>query len=82
MEVPQDPSKLPHENEGPNILGATLTVTIVALLTLAVRLYVRLKMIRNVGWDVSTHGPIRIEDDPSANSLQDYVMVFAMALVR
>jgi len=33
------------------ILGATLTVTIAALLTTVARLYVRLKMIRNIGWD-------------------------------
>ncbi|KAH7069315.1 hypothetical protein FB567DRAFT_565051 [Paraphoma chrysanthemicola] len=41
----------PNENQGPTILGATLTVTIAALLTTIARLYVRLRMIRNVGWD-------------------------------
>ncbi|OAL07692.1 hypothetical protein IQ06DRAFT_342404 [Phaeosphaeriaceae sp. SRC1lsM3a] len=41
----------PNENEGPTILGATLTVTIAALLAVIARLYVRLRMIRNVGWD-------------------------------
>lgn len=45
--------KHPDENEGPTILGATLTVTIAALITTAARLYVRAKLIRNVGWDVS-----------------------------
>lgn len=42
---------LPDEDQGPVILGATLTVTIAALITMATRLYVRVRMIRNVGWD-------------------------------
>ncbi|ORY08687.1 hypothetical protein BCR34DRAFT_488389 [Clohesyomyces aquaticus] len=41
----------PYENEGPSILGATLTVTGLALLTTIARMYVRVSMIRNVGWD-------------------------------
>ncbi|KAF2831138.1 hypothetical protein CC86DRAFT_390819 [Ophiobolus disseminans] len=41
----------PDERQGPTILGATLTVTVVALITTIARLYVRLNMIRNVGWD-------------------------------
>ncbi|KAB5578896.1 hypothetical protein GE09DRAFT_563600 [Coniochaeta sp. 2T2.1] len=41
----------PAEDDGPRILGATLTVTIVALITVATRLYVRFGMIRNFGWD-------------------------------
>ncbi|KAF1940907.1 hypothetical protein EJ02DRAFT_378708 [Clathrospora elynae] len=41
----------PDENQGPNILSATLTVTSVALITVLARLYVRLRMIRNFGWD-------------------------------
>jgi len=45
------------EDEGPKILGATLTVTIIALLTFVTRMYVRIKLIRNVGWDVSISGP-------------------------
>ncbi|PSN70207.1 hypothetical protein BS50DRAFT_308404 [Corynespora cassiicola Philippines] len=44
-------SKYPVEDAGPLILGATLTVTGLALITMVTRLYVRLKMIRNVGWD-------------------------------
>lgn len=47
------PVQYPKENEGSAILGATLTVTIVALITFITRLYVRVRMIRNVGWDVS-----------------------------
>lgn len=42
----------PDENEGPRILGATLAATVLALLTLLVRLYVRVKVLRAVGWDV------------------------------
>ncbi|KAJ4983126.1 integral membrane family protein [Stagonosporopsis vannaccii] len=42
---------VPNEDQGPVILGATLTVTIAALITMATRLYVRVRMIRNVGWD-------------------------------
>jgi hypothetical protein len=49
----QDVPVRPDENQGPTILGATLTVTIAALITLVARLYVRIRMIRNVGWDVS-----------------------------
>lgn len=44
----------PKENEGPIILGATLTVTVVAFITTITRMYVRARIIRNVGWDVST----------------------------
>lgn len=40
------------ENQGPAILAATLTVTIAALITTVTRMYVRIVMIRNVGWDV------------------------------
>lgn len=43
----------PDEQQGPTILGATLTVTIAALITMIARLYVRARVIRNVGWDVS-----------------------------
>jgi hypothetical protein len=43
----------PYEDQGPTILASTLTVTIVAVLTTIARFYVRVKMIRNVGWDVS-----------------------------
>lgn len=42
---------VPDEDQGPVILGATLTVTIAALVTMVTRLYVRSVMIRNVGWD-------------------------------
>ncbi|KAH7127010.1 hypothetical protein B0J11DRAFT_291617 [Dendryphion nanum] len=42
---------LPDENEGHQILAATLTVTIVALITMVARLYVRVRMIKNMGWD-------------------------------
>jgi hypothetical protein len=48
-----NPPLRPDENQGPVILGATLTVTIAALLAVIARLYVRVRMIRNIGWDVS-----------------------------
>ncbi|EUC34235.1 hypothetical protein COCCADRAFT_4378 [Bipolaris zeicola 26-R-13] len=41
----------PDENQGPTILGATLSVFILAVITTIARLYVRIRMIRNVGWD-------------------------------
>jgi hypothetical protein len=41
----------PIEDAGPTILGATLTVTLAALATVGMRLFVRINMIRNVGWD-------------------------------
>ena len=43
----------PYENEGPTILGSTLSVTILAVMTTIARLHVRIRMIRNVGWDLS-----------------------------
>jgi hypothetical protein len=52
MATPYGPGQgVPDEDLGPVILGATLTVTLAALITIATRLYVRLLMIRNVGWD-------------------------------
>jgi hypothetical protein len=68
------------ENQGPAILAATLTVTIAALITTVTRMYVRIGMIRNVGWDVRNyllecHLFILI-------SHQDYTMCFAMLLVN
>lgn len=47
------PHFYPKEDQGLAILGATLTVTIVALITFGTRLFVRLKIIENVGWDAS-----------------------------
>jgi hypothetical protein len=41
------------DNRGPTILGATMTVTIAALITFGARVYVRMYMIKSVGWDVS-----------------------------
>ena len=42
---------VPNEDQGPVILGAALTVTIAALITTITRLYVRIHLIRNIGWD-------------------------------
>lgn len=47
------PPSNPDEDESGQILGATLTVTSLALITVLTRLYVRLVLIRNTGWDVS-----------------------------
>ncbi|KAK3325056.1 hypothetical protein B0H66DRAFT_547317 [Apodospora peruviana] len=48
--MPPLPSN-PDEDDGPRILAATITVTAAALISLCTRLYVRLVMIRNHGWD-------------------------------
>jgi hypothetical protein len=48
-----DAAMRPDINEGPTILGVTLSVTTVALISTIARFYVRIRMIRNVGWDVS-----------------------------
>lgn len=53
MSMPPGAVMRPDERQGPVILGATLTVTIAALITTVARLYVRAGVIRNVGWDVS-----------------------------
>ncbi|OAG06881.1 uncharacterized protein CC84DRAFT_630037 [Paraphaeosphaeria sporulosa] len=41
----------PQENDGPRVLGVVLGITVFAVITMAARLWVRMKMIRNVGWD-------------------------------
>lgn len=51
MAAPPPMIQHPYEDEGPRILGATLTITLLALVTMVARLYVRIRMIRNVGWD-------------------------------
>jgi hypothetical protein len=76
---PPDPN-MTDENQGPAILGATLTVTIVALITTSTRMYVRIRMIRNVGWDVRSRLP-RYPLTMLTFS-KDYIMLSAMLLVR
>lgn len=49
----QGPFNRPDESRAVEILGATLTVTIAALITTIARMYVRIAMIKSVGWDVS-----------------------------
>lgn len=44
---------LPNVDRGPDIIIATTIVTIVALITVLARLYVRIFTIHNVGLDVS-----------------------------
>ncbi|KAF1975454.1 hypothetical protein BU23DRAFT_458233 [Bimuria novae-zelandiae CBS 107.79] len=48
--MPRDDSR-PIDNDGPRILGVVLAITIFALITMVARLFVRVKLIRNVGWD-------------------------------
>jgi hypothetical protein len=50
--APHEYAGMVDENQGPTILAATLTVTIAALITTVTRMYVRIGMIKNVGWDV------------------------------
>lgn len=47
---------LPDINRGPDIIAATTVTTVVALITVLARLYVRVGIIRNVGLDVSPTG--------------------------
>ncbi|KAL2270522.1 hypothetical protein VTJ83DRAFT_2706 [Remersonia thermophila] len=49
-DMPPLPSN-PAENDGPRILGATLTVTTIAVLTSIARIYVRTNMVRSFGLD-------------------------------
>ena len=44
-------SGLPDVNRGPRILGAITTTTILALITVVMRLYVRIWMLRKPGFD-------------------------------
>lgn len=64
----------PEENEGPTVLAATLTVTSVAFIVVAARLWVRLGMIHSFGFDVSLHSLGLL-------GIFSYRM-FALALVR
>ncbi|KAF9637830.1 putative integral membrane family protein [Lasiodiplodia theobromae] len=42
----------PNENAGPTILGVTVGMTVLAsVISFALRLYVRIRMIRKIGWD-------------------------------
>ncbi|SPQ24202.1 2b2a6eeb-e6b9-4f40-a6f9-8a0492472a76 [Thermothielavioides terrestris] len=41
----------PNDNDGPRILGATLAITSLALITYVARMYVRLFVVHNVGLD-------------------------------
>lgn len=50
--LPELPSN-PDENGGPDILIATLLVTVLATIAVIARMYVRGFVIQNPGWDVS-----------------------------
>lgn len=49
MEAPSNP----NEDESTRIVAAVATVTFIAVMAVVVRLYVRVKMLRSFGWDVS-----------------------------
>ena len=51
--MPAPGAGLPDENKGPQILGASATVTAIALITVVVRLVVRSRIVRRLGIDVS-----------------------------
>jgi hypothetical protein len=74
-----DYPEMVDENKGPAILAATLTVTVAAVITMVTRMYVRIGMIRNVGWDV--RNCLRKCQLSILMCRQDYVMCFAMLLV-
>jgi hypothetical protein len=52
----------PEDNEGSRILTATIATTALAFVTVVMRLFVRLGMIRNFGWDVSIRTLIVADD--------------------
>jgi len=49
--MPAPGAGLPDENKGPQILGASATVTTIALITVIVRLVVRSRIVRRLGTD-------------------------------
>ena len=53
LDVPLEAPSNPNEDERARIIGAVMTVTSIAVFTVAVRLYVRMKILRSLGWDVS-----------------------------
>jgi hypothetical protein len=54
-DLPPLPSN-PNEDAGPEILGAVLSTTSLAVLVLFARFYVRVFMVRALGWDDYTMG--------------------------
>lgn len=52
----------PEDNEGSRILAATIATTVPAFITVVMRLFVRLGMIHNVGWDVSRGSFVGVDD--------------------
>jgi hypothetical protein len=51
--LPMEAPSNPNEDESGRIVAAVATVTSIAVITVVVRLYVRLKILRSLGWDVS-----------------------------
>lgn len=67
----------PKENFGPTILASTLSMVLLGLVSTILRVWVRARVIRNIGWDVS-----QSHSSPwfCAHKQQDYAMMFAMLL--
>jgi hypothetical protein len=59
----------PAENETSRIVGALASLTLLSLATVLARAYVRLVIIRNMGWDVSCWQSPCEKSPPLANLL-------------
>lgn len=80
-EVPPLPSN-PAENDGPRIIGATLTIVLLGVLASLLRFYVRLFVVRNFGLDVSVHwSGLQLRAETAAYFAQDVFMVAATLLI-
>lgn len=55
------------QNRGPNTYGAIIPVTILATVTVAARMYARIGVLHNVGWDDSTIvlGQVNLDSIPA-----------------
>jgi hypothetical protein len=51
MSFPLPPFPPAHETRAPQLIAVTVTVTVLAVISVAARLYVRVKISRSVGWD-------------------------------
>jgi hypothetical protein len=66
-----------HPNRGPAIIASCSITTLLALSAVAARMWVRARMIRSVGADVSV---FELKSCTTTNVTKDYVILFAMAL--
>lgn len=72
----------PNENAGPSILGVTIGMTLLgSIISLVPRLYVRIRMIQNSGWDVSPSSSREMDEKAvTLTHRQDYMMCIAAIL--